>query len=119
MPIDESQRRAEVATEEIGACLETTEVNSPYIQGAYTILKRWYHHALARQLNPSQADLEKVSWDYSALYQWEDPSPPGRPVPTHVSPFKIDNGVSIEAEVEAEVPQLRVNRAGGHTNLQA
>ena len=29
-------------------------------------------------------------------------SPPRRPVPTHVKPFRVNNDVSLEGEVEAE-----------------
>ena len=56
---------------EIDACLETKQGTYPYLQGAYIILKRWYHNSLVRQPNPSQAYMEKVSKYYAALYQWE------------------------------------------------
>ena len=68
---------------------------------------------------PSMADLEKVSLDYAVLYQKEYPSHPERPVPTHVAPFQIKYGFPMEVEVEAEARQMRRNRAGGHTHLQA
>ena len=115
----DSRLWAEVATEYIGACMETTQKNPKYLQGYYTIMKRWYCHTLARQPNPSHADLEKVSGDNTALYQREKLSPLGRPVPTHVYPLQIDDGVSTEAEVDAAVYRLRVNMAGDHMHLQA
>ena len=34
---------------------------------------------------PTRVNLEKVSMEYDLLYQWEDMSPPGWPVPTHVA----------------------------------
>ena len=107
-----------MATEEIGACLETTEFISSCLQGDYTILNRWYRHASASQPNPSCEDLEKVYRYYATLYQQEDQSPTERPVPTHISPFQINNGVLTEEEVVAAVRQLRVNSAAGHTHLQ-
>ena len=91
------RRRAEVAAEEIGACLDTTQVTSTYPQGSYTITNRWYRHTLMRQPNPSREDLDKVYRGYAALYQWEDPSPPGRSVPTHINPFQIYDVVPTEA----------------------
>ena len=56
--------------EYIGACLEMTQGTFLDLQGSYSILKTCYRHALARQPNPSWVDLEKVSGDYAALYQW-------------------------------------------------
>ena len=78
----EYQHPAEVVAKEICACLDMTQGTSPDIHGLYTILKRSYHHALVRQPNPSQADIEKVSKEDAAPYQGEDPSPPGRSVPS-------------------------------------
>jgi len=77
-----------VAKEEIGACLETTQGTFPYIQEDYTTPKRWYRHTSARQPNPLRADMEKDSGDYAELYQKEDLSPMGRPVPTHADSFQ-------------------------------
>ena len=54
----------------IGACLEMIQGTFPDIQVAYSILKMCYRHAFARQPNPSWVDLERVSGDYTALYQW-------------------------------------------------
>ena len=56
--------------EYIGSCLEMTQGTFPDLQGAYTILKMCYRHALTRQPNPSWVDLENVYGDYDALYQW-------------------------------------------------
>ena len=81
-------------------------------------MKRWYHHALVRQPNPSQVELEKVYRYYTELHHWEETSPSGIPVATDINPFKIDNGVLTEVEVEKEVHHLRVNRAGTHTHLR-
>ena len=89
----DSRSQEEVSEEEIGACLEITQVNPPDIQGDYTILNRCYRHASTRQTNPSRTDMEKLSGDYAVLYQQEYPSPPGIPVPTYVAPFQIDTGV--------------------------
>ena len=104
--------------EGIDACFETAQRNSPYKLGAYTIMNSWYRYASMRQPNPSQGGLEKVPGDYAALYQQEDLSLLGRPVPTHVSSFKIDNGVPKEAAEEVVVCHLRVNRAGFHIHLR-
>ena len=103
--------RQEVAAEDIGVCLKTPQGTPPVLQGKYTTLKRWYCHASARKIHPSKADLEKLSKDYTALYQQEDPYPPGWTISTHVAPFQIKYGVPMEAQVEA--------RAGVHTHLQA
>ena len=103
---------------DIGAFLYTTQGISPYLQGAYTILNRWYCHTSARQPNPLRADLEKVSRYYAAPYQREDLSPPGRPVPTHVTPFQIDDRFLKEAEAEAKFCLLRMNNSGVHMHLK-
>ena len=54
---------------------------------------------MVRNLNPSQADVKKVYREYNAIYQWEDPSHLGIPVPTHVAPFQIYYEVPVEADV--------------------
>ena len=62
---------------------------------------------MARQPNPSKADLWKVSSDYSVLYQHEGSSPLVRPLPIYLAPFPIDNRVLTESEFEAEVQSTR------------
>ena len=62
-------------------------------------------------------DMENFAGDYAALYQWEYPTPPGRPVPTHVTLFRINQKLFLEAEVEAEFRRLSMNKAGGHTHI--
>ena len=84
----------EVYAEDIGACMEITQEISPDIQVDYNIMKRWYLHASVSQPNPSWADPEKVSGEYAALYQQKEISPMGWTVPTHISPFKIDDRFS-------------------------
>ena len=59
--------------------------------------------------------MDKVSWDYATLYEHDVLSPPGRPVPTYVTPFKIHYGVLTDAEVEAAFRRLIFNRAERHT----
>ena len=54
-------RRAELVTEDIGACLETPKGTPSDIQEECLIVKGWYQHALGRQPHPSCTDLEKVS----------------------------------------------------------
>ena len=74
-------------------CLETLKDQPPDLQGGYSILKCWYRYTLEQQPNPSRADLAKVSRDYYTLYQRDYPSPPGRPLPIHISPFQIEDGL--------------------------
>ena len=88
--------------------MNTTYVTTPFLQGDYTILKKWYQNPLSRQPNPLRADLEKVSGEYAALYQQEDRSPPGRLFLTHIYQLQIDNRVLAEAELEASVRWLRL-----------
>ena len=64
----DSQRRAEEAAPEIGACLETSMGGVDPCR-ACTILKWWYRHASARAPNPSWMDMEKVRFYPQKLYQ--------------------------------------------------
>ena len=68
-----------------------------------------------------RSDMEKVTGDYAALYRQEDPTIPGRPVPIHIRPFRINNDAPTEAtvEVEAAIRRLLLNKAGGHTHLRS
>ena len=45
--------------------------------------------------------------------------PPSRPVPNHVVSFNIDDETPTKGEIEAEVRQLRSNRAGVLTRLRS
>ena len=40
---------------------------------------------------------------YATLYRQEEPTPLGRPVPTDVTPFRVNEDVLSEAEAEVEV----------------
>ena len=42
---------------------------------------------MEQQLNPSRADLEKISGNHAALYQREDPPPPGAATPKPFFPL--------------------------------
>ena len=53
------------------------------------------------------------------MYQQEDPSPPVRPVPTHVTFSNIDDETPTKVDIKAEVSWLSINRSGGHTHLRA
>ena len=70
----DSRRQAEKATDYIGACLEPVTGNPDPI-GTYAAPKRWYRHASMRALNPSRADMAKVTGDYAALYRREERPP--------------------------------------------
>ena len=58
----DSRKQAGRSTEEIGDCLEP-KFGNPDRQGAYTVLKRWYHHVSVRTPNPLWADMAKVMGD--------------------------------------------------------
>ena len=92
----DDRRIAEAAATEIEACLYFPQGTPPDLQGEYSVLKQWYQHMTGSQPHPSHNDLEKVSGYYAYLYQWEDPSPPGRPVTTHISQFYIDDNTPSE-----------------------
>ena len=66
---------------------------------------------------PSRVDLAKVSRYYALLYQREAPSNLGQTLPIHVSTLSIDDLITVETEVEAEVFQLKSQKDGGHTHL--
>ena len=59
--------RVEVAAEEVGVWLEYPQINPSYLQGSYSLLKRWHQHASGQQPKPSWTDSEKVPGDYVAL----------------------------------------------------
>ena len=63
----DSRQQVQRSAEEIGACLELATGN-PDIRGTYTVLKRWYLHASAREPNPSRLDMAKVTGYYATLY---------------------------------------------------
>ena len=61
----------------------------------------------------------KVMRDYTALYQREDLTPPGRPVPTHFTLLRINDDTHTEVEVEVEVRHLRLKKLCYQTHLRA
>ena len=110
-----SRRRAEKAAEEIGACLEPA-TGSPELRGAYAVLKKWYRHTSTRAPNPSRADITKVTGYYAALHCQEELTTPRIPVPTHVTPFRVNGNLPSEEEVKAAVQLLRLHKAVGHNH---
>ena len=80
------RRQEEKYVEDIGTFLEPAGVN-PDLQGAYTVLKRWYCHESRREPNPLRVNMTKVAGDYAALYRREEPTPPRILLLTHVTPF--------------------------------
>ena len=81
------------------------------------MMERWYQHTSGQQSHPSCTYLYKVLGDYVALYQREDPFPPGRTIPNCVTPFDIDDENPTKGEIKAVVRCLRSNSAGSHTQL--
>ena len=51
-------------------------MGNPDLQGAYSVLKRWYRQAPARSPSPSRVDMAKVTVDYAMLYQQEETTNP-------------------------------------------
>ena len=78
----------------------------PDLRGEYTVLKRWYRQTSAISPNPLQADMSKVAEDYAPLYRWEEPTPPGRPVPTRIRTFGVNEDSPFEEGVELLVQQI-------------
>ena len=92
--------------EDTCACLETPQDQPPELKGSYAIFKLCYFHASSRQPNPSREDLAKISGEYDVLYQRKDHYLPGHPLPTHISPFQIEDGVLSEEVVEMAVHRI-------------
>ena len=64
--------------------------------------------------------MVKVTGDYSALYRRGKLTlPPGRLVPTHVTPFRVNSDVPLEEGVEAGVRRIHLHKLGGHIHLRA
>ena len=55
--------------------------------------------------------------DYADLYYKEYPYPPGRPIPTHVTPFSIDDETPPKGEIEEAVRRMQRNIVDSHTQL--
>ena len=110
------RKRAEDAAQAIGACLHS---DTPDLQQAWNILKRWYRHATARQPKPSREDLTTITAEYTTLYTAETPSPPGHPIPVHVAPFPINDANPTDQEIGAAVQRLKSNKSPGASNIRA
>jgi hypothetical protein len=109
-------KRVEDAAAAIAACMTP---DNPDIQGAYTVLKRWYRHAAARPPKPSRENLNRVSANFHALYTCELPSPPGAPLVPQVGPFPIKDDLPSVNEVREAIKRMRRNKAPGHSRMQA
>ena len=62
--------------------------------------------------------MEKFAGGYTALYQQEDMALPVRSVLTHVTPFRVNNDVRSESDMEAAVRRLCLNKSGVNTHLR-
>ena len=114
-----SRKRAESFSGEIGFLLEPVLGTPQDLQGAYTILKFWHCHVSARATNPSWAVMAKVTTEYAALNSQEETTPPSRPVPTHVTMFRINDDIPTKTEADLEVHRLRLKNIDGHMHLRA
>ena len=108
------KRRAEKAAEEIGILLSG---DAPDLQGAFDILKRWYRHATAHQPKPSREDLIRVTDSFRQLYTAQPPTAP--PIPIHVQPFPVEDGLPTDDEIGAAIKRLRNGRAPGPSKMKA
>ena len=114
----ESRKQSDKAVKYIGALLEEVLGTPQDPEGPFTILKWWYRHASARAPNTSYMGTEKVTGYYSTLYLWVEPTPASSLVPTHITPFKINDDVPTEVDMEVAVRDLHLNKPGGHTHLR-
>ena len=76
---------------------------SPYIQGDYTILKRWYRHSLARKPNPLMGGSREGIQGLCCTILLVMPVPSTEASPTHIAPFQINDGIPTEVEVKVAV----------------
>ena len=115
--VADKRRIADVTVKDIGAFLENLQGKQSDLQGAYSILKRWYQHTSGwKTYTPIQ--IWRRCWETTRpCTSWKTP-PPVWTIPTQVTPFGIDDGTPTDGEIEAAFIQLRRNRAGGHTHLR-
>ena len=104
--------------EEEGAAVEALmKADPPLTQEAWHRLQGWYKATADRPPPPARATLKRVTAEREQLYSRV--SPPGDAIPVTIDPFRVEDGVPSEAEVEWAVKRLRNNRAGGPSRMRA
>ena len=90
---------------------ELMKADPPLTQEAWHRLQGWYKAAVDRPPPPARATLKRVTAEQARLYSRVPP--PGYNIPVTIDPFKVEDGVPSEAEVEWVVKRLQKNCAGG------
>ena len=89
------RRRADKAVAEVEALLGS---DPPLIQEAWHRIQGWYKAAVDRAPPPARVMLERITAERVALYSRVPP--PGDNIPVAIKPFKVDDLVLEEGEIE-------------------
>ena len=108
------KRRVEIAGEDVEMLLGK---DPPNAMEAWRSLKRWYKAAVNGAPPPARDTLERITAEQVDLYSYV-PSP-GENIPVTVTPVEVDDSVPTEDEIEEAVKNLRRNRSGGTSGMQA
>ena len=89
----------------------------PMPRDAWQQLKCWYKGTVDRAPPPARATLERITAEGVDLYSYV-PSP-GANIPITVRSVPVGDSVPTEAKIEEAVKNLRRDRSGGASGMQA
>jgi hypothetical protein len=102
-------------TERVGREIEEL-LGQGKVQGAWHTLKAWYRHASGRATHPSRQDLHQLKTEYGDLLANKQTQ--GDLIPVLVAPFRVDDNMPTEKEINREVGQINNGRSPGPTGMR-
>ena len=93
------------------------KADPPLIQEVWYRIQGWYKATVDRNPPPARVTLKRIRAERVALYSWVPP--PGDSIPMEIEPFKVEDKVPDEGEIEWAFKRLRNNRSGGPSQMRA
>ena len=103
---------------ETGAEVETlVGADPPLIQEVWHRIQGWYKDLVDRAPPLARATLERITAEKVALHSHV--LPPGDNIPVAIKPFRVEDSVPEEGEIEWAVKRLHSNRSGRASQMRA
>lgn len=86
------------------------------VKGAFELLSGWYRRSGGKPPRPTRKDLNLIQSQFLCLYCHEEP--PGDPLPIHVSPFHVDDGIPNDNEIWQAAMRMRLGKSPGMSSIR-
>ena len=92
------------------------KLTSRDIRGAYDLLRGWYRRTGGKPPRPTRKDLDMIRTSFKNLYREQEP--PGDPLPVHISPAPVRDGIPDDDEILLAVKTMRRRSVPGASGIR-